>query len=327
MNVSLDKELIEYKSCHLCPRNCGVNRYETVGFCKEKSALHVSRAALHMWEEPCISGSSGSGTVFFSGCNMGCVFCQNKAISRGEVGKKISIDRLVDIFFELEDKGANNINLVTGDMFIPTIRTAIEIAKSKGLTLPFLFNTSSYLNLDAVKSLDGLIDIYLPDLKYIREKDAIKYSNAHGYVQAARAAIDEMIRQQPACLFIEKDCPEKAAIDNNTDKQTIRAHTEKILQKGVVVRHLLMPGMLIQAKLIVKYLYDRYDDNIFISLMNQYTPSGNLEAFSEIDRKITQEEYDSLIDYAAQIGVTNGFMQIGETAKESFIPQFDLTGV
>jgi putative pyruvate formate lyase activating enzyme len=327
MNVSLDRELIEYKSCHLCPRNCGINRYEAMGYCHEKADLHVSRAALHMWEEPCISGSSGSGTVFFSGCNMGCVFCQNKAISKGEVGKIISIDRLVDIFFELEDKGANNINLVTGDMFIPTIRTAIEIARSKGLTLPFLFNTSSYLNLDAVKSLDGLIDIYLPDLKYIREKDAIKYSNAHGYVQAARAAIDEMVRQQPACLFIEKECPEKAAIDNNTDKQTIRAHTEKILQKGVVVRHLLMPGMLIQAKLIVKYLYDRYGDNIFISLMNQYTPSGDLEGFAEINRKVAQAEYDSLIDYAAQIGVVNGFMQIGETAKESFIPQFDLTGV
>ncbi len=327
MNVSLDKELIEYKSCHLCPRNCGVNRYETAGFCKEKSDLHVSRAALHMWEEPCISGSSGSGTVFFSGCNMGCVFCQNKAISRGEVGKIISIDRLVDIFFELEDKGANNINLVTGDMFIPTIRTAIEIAKSKGLTLPFLFNTSSYLNLDTVKSLDGLIDIYLPDLKYIRERDAIKYSNAHGYVQAAKAAIDEMIRQQPSFLFIEKECKKPDSTYVDITQQSHMLDTEKIMQKGVVVRHLLMPGMLIQAKLIVKYLYDRYGDNIFISLMNQYTPNGDLEAFSEIDRKVTKYEYDSLIDYAAQIGVTNGFMQVGETAKESFIPQFDLTGV
>ena len=296
----------EYESCQLCPRNCRVNRYETTGFCKEKSELHVARAALHMWEEPCISGSNGSGTVFFSGCNMGCVFCQNKAISRGEVGKIISTERLVEIFFELEQKGANNINLVTGDMFIPTIRNAIEEAKNRGISIPFLFNTSSYLNLDAVKSLDGLIDIYLPDLKYIRNEDAIKYSRANGYVEAAKAAIDEMVRQCPTCEFMEK---------------------EQLIKKGVVVRHLLMPGMLIQAKLIVKYLYDKYGDNIYISLMNQYTPNGQLAGYPEIDRKVTNVEYDSLINYAAEIGVTNGFMQVGDTAQESFIPTFDCSGV
>ena len=271
-----------------------------------------------MWEEPCISGTNGSGTVFFSGCNMGCVFCQNKAISRGQVGKNITVDRLVDIFFELEAKGANNINLVTGDMFVPTIRVAIERARNKGIGIPFLFNTSSYLELETVKSLDGLIDIYLPDFKYIREEDAVRYSKAYGYVDAAKRAIEEMVRQCPVCEFeIEKKSG--ASSDKSCDID--------IMKKGVVVRHLLMPGMLIQAKLIVKYLYDKYGDNIFISLMNQYTPSGELTEYPEIDRKVSDRDYDSLIDYAAEIGVVNGFMQVGETAKESFIPEFDCEGV
>lgn len=301
----------EYKKCSLCPRNCNVDREVTIGYCREKSELHVARAALHMWEEPCISGKRGSGTVFFSGCNMGCVFCQNKAISRGETGKIISLDRLVDIFFELEQKGANNINLVTGDIYIPTIRKGIEIARAKGISIPFLLNTSSYLKVETVRSLEGLIDIYLPDFKYIREQEAIRYSNAPGYVDAAKAAIAEMVRQQPVCEFVQEE--------GNADCS--------IMRKGVVVRHLLMPGMLIQSKLAVKYLYDTYGDNIYISLMNQYTPNGELSMFPEIDRMVTDAEYESLIDYAAQIGVTKGFMQVGETAAESFIPSFDCTGV
>ncbi len=301
--------LDEYKSCNLCPRKCGVDRTVFAGYCHEKSDLHVARAALHMWEEPCISGKNGSGTVFFSGCNMGCVFCQNRAISRGETGKIITLERLVEIFFELKEKGANNINLVTGDMFIPTIRASIERAKNEGFDLPFLLNTSSYLELDTVKSLEGLIDIYLPDLKYIRDEDAIRYSNAKGYTEAAKASIGEMVRQCPKCEFG----------DYNGESDLIK--------KGVVVRHLLMPGMLIQAKLITRYLYETYGDNIYISLMNQYTPGNDLFEYPEIDRRVTDNEYESLIDYAAGIGVTNGFMQVGETAKESFIPEFDCTGV
>jgi putative pyruvate formate lyase activating enzyme len=298
-----------YNSCSLCPRNCGINRNNTIGYCMEGSSLHVSRAALHMWEEPCISGKDGSGTVFFSGCNMRCVFCQNKDISDGKTGKYISSERLVEIFFELQEKGANNINLVTGDIFIPTIVPAIEKARTEGLKLPFLLNTSSYLKVDTLKMLEGLIDIYLPDLKYIRNEDAIRYSNAPGYVEAAKAAISEMVRQRPHCNFYVND--------NN----------ESIIKRGVVVRHLLMPGMVIQAKLIVKYLYETYGDNIYISLMNQFTPNGKLHDFPEINRKVTEQEYDSLIDYAANLGVTNGFMQVGETASESFIPSFDCEGV
>lgn len=224
------------------------------------------------------------------------------------MGKYIDISRLTGIFFELKDKGANNINLVTADMFIPSVRIAIESARKQGFDLPFLLNTSSYLNLDMVKSLEGLIDIYLPDLKYIRNEDAIRYSNAPGYVEAAKAAIDEMVRQKPECIFEDKD-------------------GESIIQKGVVIRHLLMPGMLIQAKMIVKYLYERYGDKVYISLMNQFTPNGQLEAFPEINRTITEKEYDSLIDYAANMGVVKGFMQVGETAKDSFIPDFDCQGI
>ncbi|SEG25185.1 putative pyruvate formate lyase activating enzyme [Eubacterium ruminantium] len=296
-----------YEECLLCPRDCGVNRNLHKGYCLVGSDIMVSRAALHMWEEPVISGKEGSGTVFFSGCNMGCVFCQNRAISRGEAGRTISPERLVEIFFELGEMGANNINLVTADHFIPSVSGAIVRAKNEGFKLPFLLNTSSYIKVDTLKSLEGLIDIYLPDMKYIRNEDSLKYSHAPYYVETAKAAIDEMIRQQPECHFNDKN----------------------IIQKGVVVRHLLMPGMLIQAKMIVKYLHERYGESIYISLMNQYTPDKERlqEEYPEICRKVTEYEYKSLIDYAADIGVVNGFMQVGETAEESFIPEFDLTGV
>lgn len=275
----------------------------------EKDTFHVSRAALHMWEEPCISGKSGSGTVFFSGCNMRCVFCQNKAISNGAVGKYISSERLLEIFFMLKEKGANNINLVTGDIFIPSLVPVLEKAKSQNIGIPILLNTSSYLNVESVRMLDGLIDIYLPDMKYIRNTDAIRYSKAAGYVETAKAAIAEMVRQQPKCSF------------------TDFSGQKNIMQKGVVVRHLLMPDMLIQAKMIVKYLHSEYGDDIYISLINQYTPNGNLQDYPEIDRKVSEREYNSLIDYAAGIGVTSGFMQVGDTASESFIPEFDCEGV
>ncbi len=311
-NRTMDEN--EYRACRLCPRNCGVDRTVAEGYCREKRTLHVARASLHMWEEPCISGESGSGTIFFSGCNMGCVFCQNRRISRGEVGKYIDIERLIGIFYELKEKGANNINLVTGDMFIPTIRTAIDRARIKGFDLPFLLNTSSYLNVETVKSLQGLIDIYLPDFKYIREEDAVRYSNAPGYVNAARDAIDEMVRQQPKALFADEG-------QQNSDQNT------PLMRRGVVIRHLLMPGMLIQAKMIVKYLYERYGDNVYLSLLSQYTPGDNLSSFPEINRKVTGYEYKSLVDYAAGLGITRAFVQEGDTARESFIPDFDLRGV
>ncbi len=304
--MTTDNRYSEYEDCTLCPRRCGVNRYERTGYCKASAAMRIARAALHFWEEPCISGSRGSGAVFFTGCNMGCVFCQNHLISRGSVGKEITKERLIEIFYELSEKGAHNINLVTADIYLPEIRDAIKAARMQGFTLPFILNTSSYLNADSVKSLEGLIDIYLPDFKYIRDKDSARYSNAAGYSKAAQAAIAEMVRQCPECVF-------------EGSKE------ERILKKGVVVRHLLMPGMLIQAKLIVKDLYESFGDKILISLLSQYTPNGRLDGHPEINRKVSEAEYRSLIRWAENLGV-KGFMQAKESADESYIPTFDVGG-
>ena len=295
-----------YANCTLCPRSCRADRGLNSGYCGEKDRLHVARASLHMWEEPCISGKTGSGTVFFSGCSLRCVFCQNKAISRGQTGKYIDEDRLIDIFFELKDKGANNINLVTGDHFIPTIVSAIDRAKERGLNIPFLFNTSSYINTDSLKMLDGLIDIYLPDYKYIRPEDAARYSNAPDYPAMAKQAIDEMVRQHPSCVF---------------DLKT------GMIKEGVIIRHLLMPGMLIQAKMILNRLYEKYGDNVYLSLLRQFTPVEGLSEYPEINRTVTDAEYRSFTDHAVNLGITNAYVQEGDTALESFIPDFDCRGV
>lgn len=298
----------DYTACRLCPRDCGIDRNKIPGACKVTSSLKAARASLHFWEEPCISGKNGSGTVFFSGCNLGCVYCQNIEISRGNAGKEITPERLTEIYFELEEQGAENINLVTADHFLPTIAGTIEAAKKEGLKIPFLLNTSSYVKVDTLKKMEGLIDIYLPDFKYIRDKDAIRYSRAPGYTEAAKAAIGEMVRQQPKCLYK----PENG-----------------LLSRGVVVRHLLLPGLLIQAKLILSYLYRTYGDRIIYSLLNQYTPNPELlsENYPEINRKVTEYEYHSLMEYAAELGIKNGYIQTGEAAGESFIPAFDLRGI
>jgi len=295
-----------YSNCTLCPRSCRTDRNVNPGYCGEGATLHVARASLHMWEEPCISGDSGSGTVFFSGCNLRCVFCQNRAISRGQTGRYIDVQRLTDIFFELEEKGANNINLVTADHYIPAVASAIDRSKSLGLKIPFLFNTSSYITVDSLKMLEGLIDIYLPDFKYKRSEDAARYSNAPDYPDVAAAAINEMVRQHPVCIF-----------DQDTG----------IIKEGVVIRHLLMPGMLIQAKMIINYLYEKYGDNVYLSLMNQFTPLDELTDFPEINRPVTEAEYKSLVDHAMNLGITNAYVQEGTAAAESFIPEFDCRGV
>ena len=295
-----------YANCTLCPRSCRSDRTVRSGYCSEGSRLHVARASLHMWEEPCISGTSGSGAVFFSGCSLKCVFCQNMAISRGQTGMYIDTGRLIEIFFELQDKGAHNINLVTADHFIPAVVEAIDRAVSRGLKIPFLFNTSSYITVDSLKMLDGLIDIYLPDCKYIRSEDAARYSNAPDYPDVAAAAIDEMVRQHPSCIFDP---------------------ASGMIRKGVIIRHLLMPGMLIQAKLIISCLYKKYRDRVFFSLMNQYTPGEHLASYPEIDRPVSDREYRSLIRYAADLGITRAYVQEDGASDTCYIPDFDLTGV
>ena len=291
--------------CNICPRNCNVDRSENVGFCGMTDTVKISRAALHMWEEPCISGEKGSGTVFFSGCNMKCVFCQNKDISTGGFGKEITVDRLSDIFLELQGKGALNINLVTPTHYTLQIIDAVKMARARGLTLPIVYNTSSYEKVETIRLLADTVDVWLPDFKYMDNSVAQKYSKAPDYVNCATAAIDEMVRQQPECVFDE----------------------DGIIQKGVIVRHLVLPGQTQGAKAAIEYLYNRYEDSIFISIMSQYTPCTDLSAYPEINRKLTQQEYDDVVDFAVDIGVENGFLQEGESASESFIPPFDLEGV
>lgn len=292
--------------CTACPRACGVRRdVGELGVCKSPASLRVGRAALHMWEEPCISGSRGSGTVFFSGCNLGCVYCQNKDISRGASGKEITIDRLAEIFGELQLKGAENINLVTPTHYVYSIAEAIVKAKKRGLKIPVVYNCGGYESVKALKYLDGLIDIYLTDFKYADPQIALRYSGAEDYPEIAKKALLEMVRQCPQPLF---------------DKRGI-------MTKGVIVRHLLLPNRFEDAKKIVRYLYDTYQNKIYISLMNQYTPVGGMKEYPELRRPVHRYEYDRLVDFAVNIGVEQGFIQEEGTVAESFIPVFDGEGV
>ncbi|MDF2590162.1 MAG: pyruvate formate lyase activator [Anaerocolumna sp.] len=292
--------------CTLCPRDCHVNRIKGQrGYCRESSELVVARAALHMWEEPCISGEKGSGTVFFSGCAMGCVYCQNHNIAIGAAGKEITVNRLSEIFLELQAKEANNINLVTPSHYVPQIVDAIIQAKEKGLHIPIVYNCSSYEKVETLKLLDGLIDIYLPDFKYMEDEIAIKYSNAKDYANYAKDAIAEMVRQTGEAQF----------------------NDDGIMTKGVIVRHLTLPEYLEDSKKIIHYLYKTFGDTIYISIMNQFTPLDTVKNYPEINRKITDEEYEELVDYAIELGVENGFIQEGETATDSFIPEFNEEGV
>ena len=300
------KNMNKYENCLLCPRKCGINRAaEQTGVCGVSSEIKVARAALHYWEEPCISGKKGSGAVFFSGCSLHCVFCQNREISDGKAGKIISKERLRDIFLELKAKGANNINLVTPGQYIPDIVWAVSDARRRGMELPIVYNTSGYENADELKQLEGIVDVYLPDFKYMDSELSAKYSRAKDYPSVAKQAISEMVRQQ-----------QEVVIDDATG----------LIQKGVIVRQLLLPGHVNDAKAILKYLHDTYQDSIYISMMSQFTPIA-LKDYPEINRTVTRREYERLIDYAIKIGITNAFIQEGNVAKDSFIPAFDGEGV
>lgn len=291
------------RKCTLCPRNCQVNRYIETGYCKAKEKIKVALASVHMWEEPCISGENGSGTIFFSHCNMGCIYCQNYKISKG-YGKEISVKRFKEICLELQSKNVNNINLVTPTHYTPLIKKGLLKAKEEGLTIPIVYNTSSYENVDTIKMMNNIVDIYLADLKYYDDTYARKYSNAPNYFNYATMAIDEMYKQVGKPKFDKKG----------------------IMKKGLIVRVLLLPNRVEDAKKIIKYLHDKYDDNIFISIMNQYTPVKKLK-YDELNRKVQDSEYDELINYACDIGVVNAYIQEGETQKESFIPNFNKTGI
>lgn len=300
------KNMNKYENCLLCPRKCGINRRTgQTGVCGVSSEIKVARAALHYWEEPCISGKRGSGAVFFSGCSLHCVFCQNREISDGKEGKVISKERLSDIFIEIADKGANNINLVTPGQYIPDIVWAVNDAKSRGMKLPIIYNTSGYENVTELKLLEGIVDVYLPDFKYMDSTLSARYSRAKDYPSVAKKALSEMVRQQPDVV-----------IDDATG----------LIQKGVIVRQLLLPGHVNDAKAVLKYLYDTYHDHVYISMMSQFTPIA-LEDYPEINRTVTKREYERLVNYALEIGITNAFIQEGDVAKDSFIPAFDCEGV
>lgn len=313
-----------YKKCILCPRRCKKDRTENeIGVCGVSDKVKLARAALHFWEEPCVSGNNGSGAVFFSGCSLHCVFCQNEKIANAHVGKEVSDDRLSEIFLELQEKGANNINLVTPGQFIPHIISAVEESRNQGLTIPIVYNTSSYETVDNIKRLEGIVDVYLPDLKYYDSIPAARYSRAKDYPLMAMAAIEEMIRQKPYTEFV----PEKDIRKYQSIKGIDEVEEGYIIKSGVIVRHLLLPGMLEDSKKITEYLHTKYGEKIYISLMSQFTPLENVKGYPELDRTVTAEEYDALVQYAIDIGVEKGFIQEGEVAEESFIPEFDCEGV
>ncbi|MCR5012658.1 MAG: radical SAM protein [Lachnospiraceae bacterium] len=313
--------------CELCPRKCSVDRRSgssslKTGVCGQTDKIKIARAALHYWEEPCISGKNGSGAVFFSGCSLKCVFCQNREISAEGFGREISVERLGEIFLELQEKGAENINLVTPSHFIPRIRAALDLVH-EALKLPVVYNSSGYESVESLKLLEGYVDIYLPDFKYADKGLAAELSKAGNYPECSISAIDEMVRQV-------------------SEKQTEGFHTEGIcsfddrgmMRRGVIIRHLVLPGHVRNSKDVLNLLYERYNNKLYYSIMNQYTPPSDkviLNALSgehpELTRKVTKREYEKVIDYALSLGITKAYIQEGDTASESFIPIFDLDGV
>ena len=301
-------------SCQLCPRMCQVNRHTGTGYCLMPDRIKVARAALHMWEEPCISGEHGSGAIFFSGCTLRCVFCQNYKIAAAAVGKYITVDGLADIMLRLQDKHANNINLVTPTHYALHIAQALTKARDNGLRIPVVYNTSAYENIETLKRLDGLVDVYLPDFKYMDPFLAAKYSHAPDYPQTAKAAIAEMVRQQPRPVFAWE---EKRGED--VPKEACEG---AVMKRGVIVRQLLLPGCLKDARNIVRYLYETYQNKIYVSLMSQYTPLEHVRDYPELAHRVSRRTYDRYVDAAIALGITQAFIQEPGVAKESFIPDF-----
>lgn len=289
--------------CTLCPRRCGADRENgKKGYCGESSTIRVARTSLHQWEEPCITGQYGSGTVFFSGCGLKCIFCQNHNIADSSVGIEFTREELVEAFLRLQEKRASNINLVTAGHFAEQLVPVIHRAKEKGLTIPIVYNSSGYETVESLRKLEGLVDIYLPDCKFFDPQVAGKYAKAPDYFDVAKAAIAEMVRQTGETAF-----------DEETGNMV----------KGVIVRHLILPGHTKDSIKIIEYLNKTYGDKIYISILNQYTPMRKTEEHPNLNRKITKREYEKVLSYAMDIGVENAFIQEGETADQSFIPEFD----
>lgn len=285
--------------CSICPRHCNVDRSVNLGFCQSPNNFRVARAALHFWEEPCISGKEGSGTVFFSGCNLKCVFCQNNEISTENKGVEISDDKLISIFENLISQGANNINLVNPTHYAKRLAKVLRRWKSP---VPIVYNSSGYEEVETLKALDGLIDIYLPDLKYIRAEKAMRYSKAADYFEKASAALLEMRRQ----------------VEDKFDGD--------IMKSGMIIRHLILPQNTNSSIAVLDFIKSNFP-NTFVSLMAQYTPCGDLSEFPEINRKITKREYEKVVNYAFDNSFDKLFIQELSSADKSFILKFDFTGV
>lgn len=293
--------------CNLCPRACNADRGNgKIGYCGETLQVRVARTSLHQWEEPCITGKYGSGTVFFTGCTLKCIFCQNHTIADGSVGQAFSIEQLADAFLRLQEKKATNINLVTAGHFVNQAAEALLLAKEKGLTIPVVYNSSGYETVESLQVLRGLVDVYLPDCKYISPEISKNYSNAGDYFEVAAKAIEEMVCQVGEPVFDE--------VTGN-------------MIKGVIVRHLVLPGHTKDSMEILKYLRERYKNQIYVSIMNQYTPVIRQEKYPNLNRCVTAREYNKVLDYAISVGIEKAFFQEGNTAKDSFIPEFDCTFV
>ena len=333
------------EQCRLCGRRCGINRTIRAGRCGMTERVYAARAALHMWEEPCISGKEGSGTVFFTGCPLGCVFCQNREIALGRrqvsqrirtsasgdpvfamslnegpasdapedigsrdevIGVPLTEEQLAETFLDLERQRANNINLVTPTHFVPQIICAVRIARERGLTVPVVYNTGSYETEETVRSLEGTVDIFLPDLKFMDPEISDRYAKAPDYFEAAERAIRAMVEIAGQPAFDERG----------------------MMKRGVIVRHMVLPGHTKDSKRIISYLHETYGEKIYVSIMNQYTPMPGIgDGFPELARRVTKREYGRVVDYAIELGMENVFIQEGPTAAESFIPEFDGTGL
>ena len=289
------------EKCTICPRNCKVNRLSgKKGYCKCDDKIKIALVSTHMYEEPCISGKKGSGTIFFSNCNLNCVYCQNYEISQKGKGVNITIEELSEKFMYLQNKGVNNINLVTPTMYVYQIIEAIKKAKEKGLTIPIIYNSNGYENVETIKILNGYIDIYLPDLKYFSNDIAIKYSNAPNYFEIATKAIQEMYKQVGVTRINERG----------------------IMEKGLIIRHLILPNYLQNSKNILKWIKENIDPEVHISVMAQYFPTNEAYKYEKLNRKITRKEYKEIKKYIITLGMENGYFQGLESNEEKYVPVF-----
>ena len=296
------KQLESLKKCEICPHKCKINRYENYGFCKAKATVKVALFSIHKFEEPCISGKNGSGTVFFSNCNLKCEYCQNYEISQNGKGKEISIEELAEIFLKQQINGADNINLVSPTSYVPQIIEALKIAKSNGLNIPIIYNTNGYENIDTIKMLNGYIDIYLPDLKYANEEIAKKYSKIENYFNIATSAIKEMYEQVGKIVLDESG----------------------LIKKGVIVRHLVLPGNIENSKRVLKWIDNNLDENIYVSIMAQYFPTYNAKKIKELSRKLSKREYKSIEEFLYKSDIENGYLQELGKHEEEYVPKWDV---